>query len=99
MEYPNFRHHQDGIIYIYDGETHFSCTLEDFLTVEPEYHLPEFFLGREYFPGRNHRLYTDKNEIYLSEEALEWAEGDAYIANIADYQSTLGTPDPENFSV
>lgn len=88
MEVKNFRHHQDGIIFIYDGKIQFQCTLEEFLMVEPDYSLPEFFIGREYFQGKYHRLYTAKNEIYLDDGEV-WTEGDIYISKIEQYLESL----------
>src|SRR5690606_16475707 len=87
---PQFRHHPDGLIYVNDVE----IKLADFLTLEPEYALPEFFTGREYFPGALHRLYTPKSEIFLPDT---WETGDAYIAKVEEYREWIeaNSPEPE----
>lgn len=83
MEAKNFRHHPDNIIFIFDGTNHYQCSLDEFLLHNPNYNLPEFFIGREYFQGKAHRLYTSKNEIFLDNEI--WEEGDGYIDDAHNY--------------
>lgn len=85
-----FRHHPDGWIYINDVE----LTLEEFLQFEPDYKLPEFFTGREYFPGKAHRLYTDKNEIYLPDR---WEDGDRYITRYEEFKQFVNEK-PKQFN-
>lgn len=78
-----FRHHQDGVIYINDN---FQCKLEDFLTLEPDYKLPEGIIGQEYFQGKTHRVYTENSEDLLDPV---WEEGDKYISKVEEYMISL----------
>lgn len=79
-----FRHHPDGWIYINSEQ----IRLEDFLTLEPEYSLPEGYIGREYKQGKENRVFTDMSETFLE---LEWAEGDYYISKLEEYKLALAS--------
>ncbi len=48
-----FQHHPDGVITIDD----FAYSLEEFQIDEPNYALPEGYIGREYVPGERHFLF------------------------------------------
>jgi hypothetical protein len=86
----DFRHHPDGIIYI--GED-FSCTIDEWLQMEPGYTLPEFFIGREYSTTRYiQRLFTSANEIFIREA---WTQGDTYVSNLSSYESQLASIRPK----
>jgi hypothetical protein len=67
-----FKHNPDGYIHIND----WICELEDFVKENPEYKLPEGFVGREYVKGKMHRVYTETTEKFLGEE---WENGDRYL--------------------
>jgi hypothetical protein len=75
-----FRHHPDSIIYI----NSLALPLAFWLTLEEGYSLPESYLGRTYEQGAHHFLRTGTTSI---PQALEWPEGDAYIANESVYAS------------
>ena len=57
----SFRHHPDGYIYINEIE----MKLEDFLKENPDYSLPQGFIGRDFVEGEYHRVYDSKDEEYL----------------------------------
>ena len=73
-----FRHHPDGLIYIDDV----TIPLELFQRLEPDYRLPDGYVGREYDPGAVHMLYTGNR---ADPRPLDWAEGDRYIGKKAHY--------------
>jgi hypothetical protein len=75
-----FRHHPDGIIYIDD----FSEPLTEFQIDEPEYSLPEGYIGRDYLPGQYHILRTGDSTVA---GPCPWPEGDAYIARKEQYRA------------
>lgn len=81
----SFRHHPDGRIHIGNE----SIPLGMFLLDEPGYSLPAGMIAREYVPGVRHTLYDG-----ISQHAgpLPWAEGDAYIANVATYVARVSGP-------
>lgn len=78
-----FKHTPDNQIIIND----LVLTLEQFLTVVPEYKLPDGFRGAEYTKGKFHRLYTSNNEIYLDKN---WADGDLYIEMYDGLKASFG---------
>jgi hypothetical protein len=77
-----FQHHPDGVITINDLQ----YALDEFLVDEPDYQLPEGYIGREYVPGERHMLFTSTR---ADPQPLTWPEGDGYIAKVAEYQQRL----------
>lgn len=73
-----FEHHPDGHIRVgaYRGP------LAEFVTLEPNYTLPEGFRGRVYVPGQAHSLFTATDQCG---GPLPWPEGDAYLAKESVY--------------
>lgn len=75
-----FQHHPDGWITMND----FSYSLEEFLTDEPTYQLPNGVIGREYMPGERHVTFTNNTAF---PQPLTWPEGNQYIANVEKYRT------------
>ena len=74
-----FQHHPDGVITI----NSFAYALEEFQIDEPDYVLPDGYIGREYVPGDRHVLFTNNR---ADPQPLAWPEGDGYIAKVELYQ-------------
>ena len=86
-----FIHHPEGRIRIEDEV----FTLEEFLTVEPGYSLPEGAAGRNY-NGRVHIIIGLKGPSARC--PVPWSEGDGYIQKKDNYRTLLDAtkpPDPE----
>lgn len=87
-----FRHHPDGYIYI---NGNFNCTLAQWMLLEPDYFLPEGFIGREYIKDDEYqgqiinRLYTNKSEELLTNGNAAWELGDLYISKVDEYIAAL----------
>lgn len=94
-----FKHTQDNYIIISDGVLELIITLDEFLSVEPDYSLPvgritrEPIIGREYIPGKHNRVYTFANEMFMEKE---WEQGDKFIANLYKYHKQLTPEDGES---
>ena len=72
-----FEHLPSGIIKI-DGH---EFSLEVFLSIEPEYTLPEGAISRVYNSNSHHRIFT-KNSQYSGE--LPWEDGERYVNRVFD---------------
>jgi hypothetical protein len=94
----SFRHHPDGLIYISDGQSEpLAMPLDEFLIDEPEYQLPEGYIGCEYIPGKRWNNHTHNHAVPQIEGDVVWEEGDRYIANLATYRANYEArhqPDP-----
>ena len=86
-----FIHHPEGRIRIEDEV----FTLEEFLTVEPGYSLPEGATGRNY-NGRVHIIIGLKGPS--ARGPVPWPEGEGFIQKKENYRTILDAskpPDPE----
>jgi hypothetical protein len=69
----------------------FQASLDEFLLLEPSYHLPDGALWQFYVPGVKHLVgYGLKQR----REPLPWTDGDTYIAREAEYDTARPDPRP-----
>lgn len=73
-----FQHHPDGVIVI-NGVM---FPLPFFLLMQPDYSLPEGYIGRIYIPNETHQVF---NSVSSLPQPLQWAAGDLYIAHLLHY--------------
>lgn len=83
----HFGHTAYGLIQI----NNFSCSLEDFLTQEPDYKLPDGVQSRNYLKGESHTLVANDGSIFTAD--ISWPEGDRYISQVERYRAALATKD------
>ena len=89
----SFLHHPDGWITIKNTDVPrvYRATLEQFLTHEPLYSLPNGTIGRIFIANLKHSLLLpDGNE---TEAPLDWSDGLDYINNVENYLGPI-PPDP-----
>lgn len=73
-----FQHHPDGVIII-NGVM---FPLPFFLLMQPDYSLPEGYIGRTYVPNETHQVFNSGSSL---PQPLVWAAGDQYIAHQSQY--------------
>lgn len=83
-----FKHHPDGWIYMFHAGEELTCSLAEWLIQEPDYALPDRdgIIMQAYVPGVRH-VYNSRESQFPGE--LPWADGNRYLANIAEYRSNI----------
>lgn len=70
----------------------FTATLDNFLLLEPSYHLPRGAIWQLYVPGNKHLVGYG---LFQRDEGPVWADGDAYLANETAYATMQPDTSPD----
>lgn len=62
----------------------FSATLDDFLLLEPSYHLPDGAYWQFYVPGVKHLIGYG---LYQRDDGPSWSDGDVFLSNETAYST------------